>query len=753
MMIKFCITCLLLCTLLPAKAQKITRFSADSLIQVIQEKKENKASAFAMLQLSQFHILKPHPSKIDFDSTSNLIEEAKRINTNLHSREVEGYICLQESNLNKKKGAMLSGKQLGLKAVDILTTEQNKGLLGKALLAVSDFYNYQDDAELRSRIALVEKALHCFEQTANNERQAYCLEVLTDLTDTSSVDFSRVLKLGQLSLEKYRTVPNANQAGVLIIIAELYHEHKDLATALRYCLMALRNIAEIRDSTTLECQINSETGLIYNELHEYDQAALYMKKAFSVAEKFNDTPSVRLVGFNLADLNIKLHHGPEALAIIDHVVANYGKLEAGGTRLRYLSLYLSAFTELKQYEKAQSYCDTMLAVADATDKANFLELFVYSQAEEFYINSRQFEKGRLLFPKFKTAIINSHFPIGQIKAYDLAFRLDTAEHLYQLAAAELIQRDLIKDSLYSSTKNKQIEQLRAEYDTYQKEKDIELLQKEGLLQRQEIYQSKVARNFSIAGLFLLSGLLALAISRYRLKQRHNFELQTKQKVITLKNKQLEKLLHENEWLLKEVHHRVKNNLQVVMSLLNSQSSYLKDEEAVNAVMQSRNRVQAMSLIHQKLYKTENVSTINMPDYIHELIDYLKDYARPELHILFNLAIAAVELDVMEAVPVGLILNEAITNSCKYAFPQGHINTITVKLSLSGANELTLYIADNGVGLPGNYDKEHTNSFGMLLIEGMVEDLSGQLKVENTNGVAYTISFPFVLPSARAFKIV
>src|SRR5690606_4720811 len=145
-------------------------------------------------------------------------------------------------------------------------------------------------------------------------------------------------------------------------------------------------------------------------------------------------------------------------------------------------------------------------------------------------------------------------------------------------------------------------------------------------------------------------------------------LQDQQQQINQKNQDLEQLLVEKERLLKEIHHRVKNNLQIVMSLLNSQVASLQDKAALSAIQDSQNRVQAMALIHQKLYQTEGVARIPMNAYIEEVVDYLQDSYALSRQVSFKLFIEPMELDVNLAVPLGLIINEAITNTFKYAFP-------------------------------------------------------------------------------------
>jgi two-component sensor histidine kinase len=249
-----------------------------------------------------------------------------------------------------------------------------------------------------------------------------------------------------------------------------------------------------------------------------------------------------------------------------------------------------------------------------------------------------------------------------------------------------------------------------------------------------------ANIYLVAGSVMLFLLLGALYNHYRLKQQSNKQLQSKQQEINRQNMRLQRLITEKDWLLKEVHHRVKNNLQIVMSLLSTQLAYLENTAALNAISESRNRVQAISLIHQKLYSTSNVASIDMQTYISDLINYLNDCLNASSRgIRFEQLVEPIKIDLAQAVPLGLILNEAITNAVKYAFT-GHGGDIIIALQLMINENLLLTITDNGKGLPANFDIKNTSSLGMEMMKALSKQLDGSFQVKSNHGVTITIEF-------------
>jgi two-component sensor histidine kinase len=291
----------------------------------------------------------------------------------------------------------------------------------------------------------------------------------------------------------------------------------------------------------------------------------------------------------------------------------------------------------------------------------------------------------------------------------------------------------LADSFYYNTMSKNIESLKAEYELSKsnaKVKELALLNNKRQL---ELEKANILRNVTFTGIGLLLIILVLLYNQYRIKQRSNKE-------ISNKNLSLQHLLDEKEWLLKEVHHRVKNNLHTVMSLLETQSAYLKDD-ALAAVQNSQHRVYAMSLIHQKLYQLENSTNINMSVYLPELIDYLRDSFDVHQRIRFRCIIEDIQLDISKAIPIGLILNEAVTNSIKYAFPGNAYGEIQVEMTRTENNLISLSVKDNGIGLPVDWKKIQKNSLGLKLMGGLSEDIHGKFSIERMNGTEIKVEFP------------
>ncbi len=209
--------------------------------------------------------------------------------------------------------------------------------------------------------------------------------------------------------------------------------------------------------------------------------------------------------------------------------------------------------------------------------------------------------------------------------------------------------------------------------------------------------------------------------------------------------QIASSLREKEVLLREVHHRVKNNMQVISSLLNLQSDKLRDKQYIAMFNESRNRILAMALVHEKLYRSEDIANIDFSDYIASLANGLFSfYDISPLRIQLKLDIESINLVLDTSIPCGLIINELISNALKHAFPddsKGELSISFRKLNVLGKDTYNLIVKDNGVGVPADLDFRKTRSLGLQLVTTLVEhQLQGSLKLERTSGTEFNILF-------------
>jgi two-component sensor histidine kinase/DNA-binding response OmpR family regulator len=208
--------------------------------------------------------------------------------------------------------------------------------------------------------------------------------------------------------------------------------------------------------------------------------------------------------------------------------------------------------------------------------------------------------------------------------------------------------------------------------------------------------------------------------------------------------QIQAALREKESLLRELFHRVKNNLQVVSSLLSLQSEALTDEQAREMFREGRHRIHSMALIHERLYQAKDLARINIEQYVHDLASELffaYGVSAERVRLAVDINTDGAIIDIEKAVPLGLIINELLTNALKYAFPDGRAGKMTVRIESTPGNMLKLTVADDGVGLPAGIDVNDPATLGLQLVSTLAEQLRGSLEARPQPGAAFTITFP------------
>ena len=293
---------------------------------------------------------------------------------------------------------------------------------------------------------------------------------------------------------------------------------------------------------------------------------------------------------------------------------------------------------------------------------------------------------------------------------------------------------IIKDSKDQEIIGKYIDSgLIEDQDSY-KNMEIKLYTKRGNYIPVNSFLSGVNDNFGLIGVLMVAQDL-----RQTKKLLHEIrEKNIAQKAAKIHEEKLQKSLDEKDLLLKEIHHRVKNNMQIISSLLNLQAGYLKDEEAVNALKESQARIVSMAMLHENLYRSDNLTGINFENYIKHLIRNLFHTYNVNMEkIKFNIMAQGVFLNIDTAIPCGLIINELVTNSIKHAFPEGTSGDIKVIMDQDD-DKYHLEISDNGIGLPPEFDIKKSSTLGILLVNSLVGQLDGSIEVIRNQGTTYQI---------------
>jgi two-component sensor histidine kinase len=529
-------------------------------------------------------------------------------------------------------------------------------------------------------------------------------------------------------------------------------------------------------------------GKTYFELEQFEKSVRYFRQSLAVSrEKGEVVVHVALLRRMVLAM-LQLGQARPALTVLEDIMRRNPPF----TPLDRLSVAISfgaCYKALHQHQRAEQY---YLEAVSWSDQTGYPEnqVFARHHLSMFYVATAQYKKVAPYLKSLQDNPATGSQPLGDRLEFALMqFKVDSALGNYPSAIRHYQRYAALRDTLFNETQSKQIERLSIEYETGKKEQALRLQEKDLALFREQSKVQQSQRNALIGGTVLLLSLLGLGYNRYRVKQRSNRQLQAQhqalraqqdvlqaqQAEINQKNEHLsqllgekdsllgqkdtligekegllsekdsllqeqQRLLAEKERLLKEIHHRVKNNLQVVMSLLNSQADSLVDKAALSAIQESQHRVQAMALIHQKLYQAEGVARIPMQDYVQEVVAYLHESYCLHQQVRFCVAVEPVELDVTQAVPLGLIINEAITNAFKYAFPGGRPGTVRLSLHRLGESAYRLTIADDGVGLPQHYDPSQSRSLGMTLLHGFSAQLGGDLTLTSPPGLTIDLVF-------------
>jgi len=762
----------------------------NNLLKLLRKKTDDISRIETSLEILDYHLNLIEYHKPNLGSAAMFIGYVKALNARQTSKKFDGRILLDETKLALKNGSLDSAKHFASEAIKVFQTSGDTVRLIQAYLQLSRCY----DPNAPDQVAMIKNLLNKAFQLLPNEISPeelgkYTIEFLdfytVDMTDFKiDLQINLIERLVQLNkthqnkidefwarkeladlhyrqgnlygaidelLEIAREQQTGRYPGICFtydLLAGMYYTGGNWDKSMYYSLETLKNVKTKSDSLYLSdfylrlARNYSASGSIAQAVELNMRRADYLISTRQTNDIYNSL-------FGITTDLIKLGRKKEALDMIVEKSKKFVPVDNWEKTFMLLSL-TGCYKAVENYTMAEFYSEELIKLSDERIRHKEIpsDMTVDQFLSSFYLETGQYNKAWKFFGRYvkdwPSAPKESN---PSLYFHQFLFQFDSAKGNYISAIKHLQALHRTNDSIFTATKSKQIEEFKIMYATEQKDsiialnkRNIQLLQQQDELQKTKLHQGTILRNISFAVAALLIIIVALLFNRYRLKLKTNRKLESQQQEIAKQNLSLHHLVNEKDWLVKEIHHRVKNNLQIVMSLLNSQSAYINNEPALTAIHDSQHRVHAMSLIHQKLYNSENVSFIDMPVYIRELVSYLADSFNTGQRIRFELKLEPLEMDVSQAVPLGLILNEAITNSIKYAFPDGRSGVISIFLSTDTRGHYLLNISDNGVGMPANYNNRSPGSLGMSLIAGLSEDLDGNFSIESKNGTTIKISF-------------
>lgn len=502
----------------------------------------------------------------------------------------------------------------------------------------------------------------------------------------------------------------------LLNIGVVYFQSENLEMALNYYQKALNRAREENDRN-IERVCYQNIGALYTKTKDYDQATEFLSKAMALGKEQNDSSAMATYYASVADIEIDKGDIKKAL---ENYLAAKDVFPKNGSSTRRLFVHLNLSR-------------TYLTLSQEKDR-QLLGLCI--------------EEGLIAY-RLSTEALNTS---NQLEAASILFKAYKATGKHQQASEFASTAIALSDSLYNKQRVDAIAEVQEKYETEKKELEIALLNKDNALKQQELNESAEAQKrqaFITSGalivLLLSLTVVALLFRQAKRRKRTNAQLLEQNKTIEKQKEQVEQALleitqrdEEKELLLKEIHHRVKNNLQVVSSLLDLQSKQANEGEKA-ALAEGQSRVRAMALIHEKLYQSQSVSEIDFEAYCKQLSHQIAQLFPNGQSIDCEVDVVNVKLDIDTAIPVGLILNELITNAYKYAFPNGK-GRLRISAKKNEQHTYTLRIEDTGEGLPDHFDWRKSKSLGLRLVHRLARQLYGAAEYSNDGKSTFEITF-------------
>jgi two-component sensor histidine kinase len=603
------------------------------------------------------------------------------------------------------------------------------------------YYTYRN---YNRSIAAYTRARNVFQKTRAVEQEALSYTYMAR-SQYYRGNYSLAAQNLNTAIEKGRTVNSKLvEAEADEYLGLLYNFFQDFKTGISFSKKSLEIKKVIGDEIGYIRVANMISDMCY-DAQKFDSAFYYARIALQAAEKKNMQTDIYMARFSITASLIRLRKLKEAKKEIS--LLHKDSLQSDINFLIHYYVLKANYCSAKNDKKnCTANYDTALNIASEKLHPES-RLFIYKNMAELYYASGDFKTAYEYYKKYNRQLSNIYSGENVLRLAKMEGivhnKLSENEIKYlnkenevkqlQLLRETEMRRNLTKENLLKDSilqKEKLLNDAMTKENEWHKtklENEKKLgtaLKKENTLQLARLDGEKELRLTLIIGLSVALSLAMIIFYQYQ-KQKN-------------KNNIIKQQAEELQTLMKEIHHRVKNNMQIVSSLLDLQSFSIEDTRASEAVKESRNRVQSMALIHQNLYNEGNIKGIQVQDYIETLAQNLFDsYNIQKDKIKLVTDIEKLNLDVDTMIPIGLIVNELVSNSLKYAFKEKQFGEVCVELKKNN-NELMLKVHDNGNGFAEGWDKNTKHSFGYKLIKAFAQKLKAKLDVYNNNGACFVM---------------
>ncbi len=566
-----------------------------------------------------------------------------------------------------------------------------------------------DSAERYSRILLSRS-----EKKSNELSEAWALNAIATVHSTKNNLDSAIFYYIR-AIDIFKVLKDTADAPIALSnLGRIYRKRSQYERAIAVSIDALAylepNYHQIERGSQALATCYTIIGSCYTSLKDFEGALDYHQKALLIRQEENNYKGIAISYNNIGNAYEQLGQYDSAIANLQRALAIRERIkEEFGSTLHNLG---EVMTAQKKDDEAMHYYLLALERKRLENDMEGLPVTLNSLAKLHMVRGAYGNASKYLSEG--NGIARSMGLMQELKdnlelevsLYDLQ---NDPRHAL-LAAKELL---VVKDSLLNKQKAQSLAEMRIRYESEKSAQEIKLLQEKTLNSQNRIEMLIIV----VVLIFITALLLTYSI------------------VVTRRSKK------KVELLLKELHHRVKNNLQVLSSLLSLQSQQLTDSNAIQAVKSSEGRVNAMALIHRKLYLGDTNRTIDIKDYITELVSYLvHTYGYHEREFTLDLQIEPISVDVDKAIPLGLILNELISNAFKYAYAEHANPELYIGISATAPGALMIQVRDNGKGMP-EPKKDEPVSFGLKMVNTLIRELRGNLAVTANKGTTYILNIP------------